>query len=360
VSSFDVIIKNGRIWDGTKFLDDVHDVAIKDGVVAKIGNISETAQYVFDAAENIISPGLIDIHTHMKGVSSDDFGVSAESVCYRFGVTTAVEACASNLAGSQLLDNYLLKSYVFVASDVKDNDACFEATDNLIKAYGNRVLGIKVFFETSPEVTDITPLKRVCDYAHQRNLKVLVHSTGAPVPMSDIFDVLQKGDVCTHLFHGGKHNVGDDNFLCMEKAARKGIILDNGMAGGVHTDFAIVRTAIEKGYFPHTISTDITKLSAYIRGGNYGMTFIMTLMREMGMAQEKILECVTHAAAKAIGKEDVCGRLLVGRAADVSVLTYKHNSFEISDRWGNVLKGCFGYDNLLTLIDGQVVYRSNL
>ena len=132
------------------------------------------------------------------------------------------------------------------------------------------------------------------------------------------------------------------------------------MAGGVHTDFSIAKKAIEKGELPDTISTDITKVSAFIRGGNYGMTLCMSIMRELGMDETEILKAVTSMSAKVINQEDIKGSLEVGKKADVSVLDYRKNPFEIYDRAGNCVKSDYSYVNLLTIKNGQVVFRANI
>ena len=357
----DILIKNGRVWNGEKFLDDATDVLIKDGKIADIGKIEEEARYVFDARGAIISPGLVDVHTHNKGVSCDEFGISAEAVCYPAGVTCAVDACATNLYGKIHLDNMNFKSFVFVETYIRQGSVNFERTEKLIETYGDKVLGLKVFFDTqSPEIRDARPLEKICNYAKEKGLKVLVHSTGSPVPMNDIFDILKKGDICTHILQGGANNIAEDDFRCMEKANKKGIVLDNGMAGGVHTDFCIAKKAIETGFYPHTISSDITKLSAFIRGGNYSLNLAMTLCRQLGMSEVEVLKCVTSSAWKVIDKSDCLGYIKKGAPADVCVLNYVEKPFDICDTQGNNLKGEFGYHTYLTVSGGQVMYRTNI
>ncbi len=63
--SFDTIIKDGMIVDGTRMPRFRGDVGIKDGMITKIGRLhtSDAAQ-VLDAAGMIVAPGFIDLHTH--------------------------------------------------------------------------------------------------------------------------------------------------------------------------------------------------------------------------------------------------------------------------------------------------------
>ncbi|MBW2359624.1 MAG: amidohydrolase family protein [Deltaproteobacteria bacterium] len=61
---YDLIIRGGRIVDGTGLKAYSADLAVRDGRIAKIGRIDESAERVYDATGLIVSPGFIDVHTH--------------------------------------------------------------------------------------------------------------------------------------------------------------------------------------------------------------------------------------------------------------------------------------------------------
>ena len=357
---FDCVIRNGKIWDGENLFSELQDVAIKDGKIAVIGNVVDETELLFDAKGGIVSCGFVDIHMHMKGCCSDIFGIPAEIASFPFGVTTAVEAWADK-DGGVVLDNLLLDAFVFVGVNVVKNHADLKNTEKLLSVYKNRAIGLKICFDRSNlAVVDETPLKEVCAYAQEKKLKVLVHTTGTPVPMQRVLEILNKGDICSHIFHGGEFTVADDDYVCLSYAKQKGIVLDNAMAGGVHTDFAVAKGAIEAGLLSDTISTDITRLSAFKRGGNYGMTMCISIMRELGVAENELFKAITGSAAKSIGIEKIAGKLEVGRKADIAVIRYEHSPFKISDKWGNCVQSDYGYKNLLTIKNGNVVFRTNI
>lgn len=357
---FDVVIKNGRIWNGEFFYAELQDVAIREGKIVEIGKHLDATPLCFDAQGAIVSCGLIDLHMHIRGCCNDVYGIPAEMTCFPFGVTTAVEAWTDK-DGAAILDNMLLDTFVFVGVNVKDNHADFTDTERLIDRYKSRVLGLKICLDTSnPAIVDETPLQEICEYARERGLRVLVHSTGSPVSMQRLFEILSEDDICTHVFHGGVNNVSQDGYQCLAFAKKKGIVLDNGMAGGVHTDFAVARGAVERGIFADTISTDITRMSAFVRGGNYGMTLCMGIMRSLGMSEEEIFKAVTSSPARILKRENALGILNVGCKADIAVIRYGYSPFEIRDRQGNCVKDDYGYANVLTLKNGSVVYRSNI
>lgn len=351
-----ILIKNGRVWDGEKFL--FADILTDGKTIEEISeNIEKSADFIFDAKGKIVSCGLIDIHTHMKGISSDDFGISAEMSCIPFGVTVACDA--SGVQGNErLLSSFGVKSRVFAATDVKDNHIVKESLEERIKRYGRKIEGLKLFFDvTSPEVKDITPLAELCEYAHSRNMKVMVHSSNSPVPMQSLLSELCKGDILTHAYHGGANNSAEDNFECLKAAKSHGIIVDVGFAGHVHTDFEVLRQGIESGAVPDTISTDITRLSAYKRGGRYGMTMCMSIARYLGMNESDIFRAVTSSAAKAVGAENRYGYLKIGGIADIAVFDKSGDGFDLTDKSGNHIECQKGYKCVLTVYDGETVYK---
>jgi len=351
-----ILIKNGRVWDGDSF--SVQDILIRESRIAQISkNITADADFIFDAAGKTVSAGLVDLHVHMRGVSPGAFGISGEMSCFPFGVTAACDAGA--VAGDKtLLQAFMLKSTVFPSVEIENNRTRFACTDRLLRAYGDKAAGIKVYFDAgSGHVKDITPLKEACTYARQNKLKVMVHCSGTPSSMAQIVETLSEGDILTHAFHGGTNSATADGFDCLRLARSKGVILDAGFAGHIHTDFKVLQAAVAQDILPDTISTDITSYSAYKRGGRYGMTMCMSMARHLGMSQTDIFRAVTSAPAKAVGKETEWGTLSVGRMADIAVLEYADEGFDLTDKAGNRISSTQGYRCVLTVADGEIVYR---
>lgn len=256
-------------------------------------------------------------------------------------------------------NNYLVKNKVFVSAVIKNNKFELADTLKLLEHYGKKALGIKVYLDTFVSgVINIEPLKEVCCYAKDNSLKVMVHTTNSPVCMSEIVSVLNKGDIITHAYHGGKNNASFNDFECLKTAKQKGVIIDAGFAGNVHTDFAVFKNAVKNGCLPDTISTDITKFSAYKRGGKYGMTMCMEIAKQSGMSEEAVFQSVTSNPAKVLGKDDEWGYISIGRCADVSVFTQNGNGFSLADSQGNTVSNNKCYECVLTVCNGEIVYKA--
>ena len=84
---YDSIIRNGTIIDGTGNPRFSADIGIKDGNIAKIGQITDTANHEIDAEGKLVTPGWVDIHTHYDGQATWDPLLAPSSW---HGVTTVV------------------------------------------------------------------------------------------------------------------------------------------------------------------------------------------------------------------------------------------------------------------------------
>ena len=92
----DLVIKNGRIVDGSGLPSFLGDVGIKDGRIARVGRVNEAAKTTVDAAGKVIAPGFIDPHTHFDAQLLWD-GASKPAI--EHGVTTIVPGnCSLSLA----------------------------------------------------------------------------------------------------------------------------------------------------------------------------------------------------------------------------------------------------------------------
>ena len=85
--TYDLIIRNGTIVDGTGALRFTGDVAVKDGLIAAVGSVRGDAAQEIDAAGKIVTPGFVDVHTHYDGQATWDQEMAPSSW---HGVTTVI------------------------------------------------------------------------------------------------------------------------------------------------------------------------------------------------------------------------------------------------------------------------------
>lgn len=88
MAEYDLIIRNGRVVDGSGGKSGILDVAVKDGLIQAVGeNLPDTAVNEIDATGLIVTPGFVDVHTHYDGQATWDSHLNPSS---NLGTTTVV------------------------------------------------------------------------------------------------------------------------------------------------------------------------------------------------------------------------------------------------------------------------------
>lgn len=113
---YDIIIRGGSIVDGTGSEPVAGDVAIKDGVIAAVGHVEGEAKQIIDAAGKMVTPGFIDIHTHLDAQIGWDPDMTPVSW---HGVTTAlIGNCGVTFAPCKPEDREFLASMMETVEDI--------------------------------------------------------------------------------------------------------------------------------------------------------------------------------------------------------------------------------------------------
>jgi dihydroorotase len=95
-TTYDTLVVGGEVVDPAAGLQGMLDVAIRDGRVVDVApNLDETvARQVIDASGAIVTPGLVDLHTHVYW-GATYWGIEADPVAARTGVTTWLDVGSS-------------------------------------------------------------------------------------------------------------------------------------------------------------------------------------------------------------------------------------------------------------------------
>ena len=92
-TSFDLLLRGGRVIDPAAGIDGLKDVAIRKGKIAAVQSdiLPTSAREVVDVTDKLVLPGLIDTHAHVYQYVTGRFGVNADMVGVQSGVTTLVD-----------------------------------------------------------------------------------------------------------------------------------------------------------------------------------------------------------------------------------------------------------------------------
>ncbi len=353
------LIRGGTVWDGTGFSK--RDILIKNGIIVKIeACIKEKAEHEFDAENGIVSSGLVDAHTHMKGISPDSIGIPAENISYPFGVTHLVDASAYQ-GNAAFLSNVDGNISVLAEARIVDNQAEFSCVEKMMSSYKDKLIGLKVYFDkTFVNVWNTQPLKEICSYAKRHGLFVMVHTTNSPVSMLDIVDALNEGDVISHAFHGGDNNASANGFESLKRAKEKGIYTDAALSTYYHIDYSIFQQAVKQGIYPDIISSDITKEQEFVSSEQkYGLPICMSILQRLGLDTANAFRAVTVTPAALLKTKANQGFLKIGDVADIAVFQLENGNVGLTDTANNKIEVQKYWECVLTITDGHVVYMKH-
>ena len=115
----DIVIRGGEIVDGTGAEATPGDVAIDDGRISAVGKVDAKGRQEIDAAGNLVSPGFVDLHTHLDAQIGWDPQMTPVSW---HGVTTALLGnCGVTFAPCKPQDVELLAAMMETVEDIPKN-----------------------------------------------------------------------------------------------------------------------------------------------------------------------------------------------------------------------------------------------
>jgi dihydroorotase len=368
---FDLLIKGGEVIDAAAGYTGRLDVAINRDRIAAVAPAipADSAHRVIDAGGQLVTPGLIDMHTHVyRGATY--WGVNADVVGARSGVTTWLDvgsAGAFTLPGFRefivrparvrifALLNISTIGLVARNHELANLEYCdVELFRHVANLNRDLVLGVKVRMGT-PTVgaNGLVPLERARQAADECGLPLMVHIAIAPPSVEEVLRLMRPGDILTHCFTGQTMRLLDDAGAVREAARQArdaGIIMDIGHGAGSFS-FASAETLMASGYRPDTISSDVHQES--IHGPMFDMPTVLSKFLCLGMGLPDVLAAATTRPAEVLGMAGQIGTLAPGALADIALFRVQQGRFTFYDIHGQPREGDRLLHNTLTLVGGQ-------
>ena len=356
-------ILGGRVLDPGQGLDAKAGIEIDEGIISRVGPAAaEPAQAApaaaqaparqeIDATGLIVTPGVVDLHTHLyPGVSH--YGIEPDTHCLGRGVTTAVDAGS---AGAQTFPG--MRRYVIEPSKTRVlaflNIAVQGMITNLVgeledlrwasgaqaiaraREHPDLIVGIKVRLGYQMAGNDPAPaFSLAMDAADALGLPLMVHVIDMRPGLGWLLPQLRRGDIVTHCFHGNEGGILDGGGRLapgVMRARERGVLFDIGHGAGSFS-YRVARAAISQGFAPDTISSD---LHAHNVGGPaYDQATTLSKLLHVGMELPDVIRATTCTPARAIGREHGIGALAPGREGDLSVFELRSGRWALPDAAG--------------------------
>ncbi len=377
---YDLLLKGGHVLDAKNNVTRVADVAIAGGKIARVAaNIpAGEARRAVNVTGLYVTPGLVDIHVHvyagtgMRGAYSGDNSVYPDAHTFRNGVTTVVDVGSSGWRNfpdfkDRVIDRSRTRVLAMlnivgkgmgggpIEQDTTDMDA--EATAKRAGEFPQVIVGVKTAHYAGPEWVAV---ERAVEAGKLANIPVMVDfgNFRAERPFQDlVLKKLRPGDIYTHTYLGAVPMLDDDKKVnsYLFEARKRGVIFDVGHGGGSFL-FRQAVPAIEQGFLPDSISTDL-----HISSMNAGMKDMLNVMSKflnMGMSLAEVVKRSTVNPANEIKRPEL-GHLSEGAEADVAVLRVLKGDYGFVDVNGARLAGTQKLEAELTVRGGRVVWDLN-
>ena len=375
----DILLKGGRLIDPKNGINALMDVAIAKGKIIRVApDISPSdAKKIVDVKGLYVTPGLIDIHTHVFVGSNQGFAdgfssVSPDDFTFKAGITTVVDAGTSGWRNfpvfkRQVIDRSQTRILAFLniagsgmtgfpsEEDINDMDA--RMTSLVAGQYPEIIVGVKIGHYRGSEWT---PFDRAAEAAKLARVPLLVECHLPLLPLEEILKRMSPGDIYTHSFC-----VASDRTCLLDEqgkirpyvaeAKKKGVRFDVGHGGGMF-HFNVAIPAFKQGLLPDSFGSDLHRSS--MNSGMKNMLDIMSKYLNIGMTFEDIIFRATWNSAVSVKREDL-GQLSVGSDADIVVFSIRKGTFGFVDTGGNRLDGDRRIETELTIRAGRIVYDQN-
>lgn len=368
---YDLVVRGGEVIDPARQVRGRLDVAIAGGRIAALGPTIEPGDAaVIDANGCIVTPGLVDLHTHVYA-GGGFWGLRPEPVAWRSGTTCFVDAGSAGafnvgalldqIAASPLriaaLVNIANRGLVAETGEARDLSDCDpELCAAAIAAHPGVLVGVKSRLDhnaVGPAGT--APLRRALDAAERARVPVMVHIGSGPPEIDDVLQLLRPGDLLTHALTGHSMALVDEAGAIRPAASaarERGVLFDLGHGGGSFS-FSVAERLAAEGFWPDVISSDLHLRS--VLGPAFDLPTCASKLLALGMALEEVVAAMTIVPARAIGKDDEWGSLAPGRRADVAVFRLEEVELDLFDTYLEARRVDRLLVNEVTICAGEVL-----
>lgn len=371
------LIKGAQIVDPGQQINKKMDIRFAKKILALEQQLApQKGDVVVDGAGLIITPGIIDFHTHLfynTGIPSSwagDWCIPPDLFSFQYGVTTMVDA---GCAGWRMFDTFYtnviqraqtrvfsflnIASYGMVSTMVEQdiqNDFDLDKIKIIAAKYPEIIIGIKTAHYEKPDWTAVDCALEA-GKALEKPVMVDFGYFKKERPYWEMLDKLRPGDISTHCFRGPVplFDKGGKIQHYLFDAKKRGILFDVGHGGGSFL-FQNAKAAMDQGFFPDIISTDL-HLPAITAGNVPNFMNLMDKFLALGIGFYDLIQHTCFIPSKVIGQEDL-GTLKEGTPADIVLWRLNKKQFKVRDSYGMNMEASESVECMMTYLEGELKY----
>ncbi|HEV8634228.1 MAG TPA: amidohydrolase/deacetylase family metallohydrolase [Chloroflexota bacterium] len=334
----DLVLVGGTVVDPDGDATYRADVGVADGKIAAVerqpGKLRGTRSV--DCSGRLVTPGLVDSHVHVYNHVSPG-SLDPDDVGVRQGVCAVVDAGSFGPNNARGFSEYVVKTAetkVFGLCNISRNGNSTdpgegevlgflkpEATARTVEQHRDWVVGVKARASaTAAGLLGATSVRLAKVAAREAGVRLMVHVGNGPPTLEEVCEVLTAGDLITHCFHGkigGSVTRQGEMLPAVVAAVERGVLLDVGH-GSASFAWATAERAVQLGYRPHVISTDLHR--GCVNGPTYSLVKTMSKFLHLGMSLVEVVRAASPSPARALGIGERFGKVEVGFPANLSVL----------------------------------------
>ena len=356
----DLLIKGGRALDPLSGLMGPYDIGIKGQRIARVEQEipASEAKETLELQGDWVFPGLVDFHCHIFWPGTH-VSVDPEALAARSGVITLIDGGSAGSCNFHSFRKSVIEPSAFrllaflnisciglatvgvegLAVQELDYPPLAHLPSALETIEENRDLVVGVKMRAYHGLSSLAPLELARSAADQTHLPLMVHLAPSPPSLREILPHLREGDILTHIYHPGPGALIDEQgkvraeFL---EARQRGIWMDVGLAQ-FHSDFSVIQAALDAGFLPDIISTDLS--SRNIKELVIDLPTTVSKFLNFGLSMEEALPMVTRTPLRAAGQGNRAKGLQPNEPADLSIFRWEEGPVAFRDYYGHTLEG---------------------
>jgi dihydroorotase len=356
--AYDLVIKNSLIIDPSQSLHDVRDIGIRNGRITAIEQSIDTssADREIDARGKIVTPGLIDLHTHVAehlmpiSLDPNEAGINC-------GVTAVADGGSIGYIAYDAFKHFIVNKsdtdvfcflHLSPTGQQVSPEICWESLNEervltLMKDEREIIKGMKIRANgqmvASPDLKVLKTAKRICSEVGMplmihigQNFEENISEDELKAFNRKMLPLLGRGDIVTHSYTsrpGAVIHIDTGVMPELKEAKRRGVIIDVAMAKS-HFNFDVARIGLDNGIVPDTLSTDITN-NNYRGPALFSLPVVMSKFLALGLTLDEVVEKATIAPARVLNETHRRGSVTVGYPADITIIELLEDDFLFCD-----------------------------